>query len=77
MSAAAGEARRRTARSRNGVTPGGTIVLNTTSAPLAMIRSTVSRVVGVVEREVLLADDLAAVRRDDLADPAFITCGQM
>ena len=26
--------------SRNGVTPGGTIVLNTTSAPLESIRST-------------------------------------
>ena len=29
--------------SKNGVTPGGTIVLNTTSAPLAAIRSTVAR----------------------------------
>jgi hypothetical protein len=29
--------------SKNGVTPGGTIVLNTTSAPLAVILSTVSR----------------------------------
>ena len=28
---------------KNGVTPGGTIVLNTASAPLAVIRSTVSR----------------------------------
>ena len=43
--------------SRNGVSPGGTIVLNTTSAPLAMMSSTVSLVVGVIEREVLLADD--------------------
>ncbi len=28
--------------SKNGEAPGGTIVLNTTSAPLAMIRSTVA-----------------------------------
>ena len=43
------------------------MVLNTTSAPLDMIFSTVSPIVGVIEREVLLADDLAAVGRDDLA----------
>jgi hypothetical protein len=29
--------------SKNGVTPGGTMVLNTTSAPLETIRSTVAR----------------------------------
>ena len=44
------------------------MVLNTTSAPLDVILSTVSAVVGVVEREVLLADDRPAVGRDDLAD---------
>ncbi len=49
------------------MSPGGTIVLKTTSAPLEMILSTVSRVVGVIQREVLLSDDLATVRGDDFA----------
>ena len=42
------------------------MVLKTTSAPLAVIRSTVASIVHVVEGEVLLADDRAAGRRDDL-----------
>ena len=50
------------------MSPGGTIVLNTTSAPLDDDLLDGLAVVGVIEREVLLADDLAAVRRDDLAD---------
>ena len=42
-----------------------------------MMRSTVARVVRVVERVVLLADDRAAVRGDDLRTRSFRTCGQM
>ena len=44
------------------------MVLNTTSAPLAMMSSTTPFVVHVVHREVLLADDRTALGADDLAD---------
>ena len=44
------------------------MVLNTTSAPLGVDLLDGRAVVRVVEREVLLADDRAAVRRHDLAD---------
>ena len=43
-------------------------MLNTTSAPVAMMSSTIVLVVGVIEREVLLAHDLAAFGGDDLSD---------
>ena len=54
--------------SRNGVSPGGTIVLNTTSAPRRHDVVDDPLVVHVIEREVLLADDLAALGADDLTD---------
>ena len=52
--------------SRNGVRPGGTIVLNTTSRLRRHDVGDDPLVVHVVEREVLLADDRTALGGDDL-----------
>jgi len=52
------------------------MVLNTTSAPLAMILRTVA-VFHVIEREIFFADDRAAVGRDQLPDPLVHDVRQM
>jgi hypothetical protein len=56
---------------RNEATPGGTVVLNTISAPLDTMRSIGRAIIFVIEREVFFADDGSAVRRHDFAG-AFI-----